>query len=89
MLLDKAFVVEDEIIHGKDHASEIADGFSGDRLISLFVQGYPTGVDSFVCWNARVQRGNVKGNKYSIGWEDVDFLEYVEKMSGVLYVGWE
>ena len=75
ILLDKTFVVEDEIIHGEDHASEITDGFSGDRLVSSFVQGYPTGVDSFVCWSFRVQRGNIKGNKYSIGWKDVDIFE--------------
>ena len=63
----------------------------GERLVSSFVQSVSTGVDTFVCWNVRVQRRNIKGNKCSIGWEakDVDFPKYVEKMGRVLYVGRE
>ena len=91
MLLNKSFVVEDELIHGKDHASEITDRFSGGETCQFVCPERFYRVDTFVCWNVRVQRRNIKGNKCSIGWEakDVDFPKYVEKMGRVLYVGRE
>ena len=51
-----------------------------NRSVSPLAKSYSAYVDSFVGWNVCVQRRNDKGDEYSIGGEDVNFLKYVEKM---------
>jgi len=51
------------------------DSLGSNRSVSPLAKSYSEYVDSFVGWNVCAQRRNDKGDEYSIGGEDVDFLK--------------
>ena len=81
------FVVEGEVVHGKNHTYEITESLcTNSRTIAIScVKKMSAGGDAFVMGNVSVERGNVQSNKKGIRGELSKLFEFVEEVCSVFY----